>query len=185
MNHNLVGACVVSRSPRSSKDNPKRDWYVWSDTPAEVRGSTHHLHRYRELELDPTTRRPVSTTGIAFFSHQPDLNYDNPEVSGGDASRSCGFWLDLGLDGARLDAVPYLFEREGTKLREPAPRRTTTSKRVRHEIEDQTIPTRVLLAEGQSVARRCRAVLRGTTATSARLCFHFPVMPRMFHGAAA
>ena len=97
---------------RSSPDSPKRDWYVWSDTD-----DRYHDARiiFVDTETSNWTWDPVAGAYYwhRFFSHQPDLNYDNPEVQEAmlDVLR---FWLDLGLDGFRLDAVPYLFEREGT-----------------------------------------------------------------------
>ena len=102
---------MVPGVPLGSPDSPKRDWYVWSDTP----------ERYQDARIIFVDTRPrIGPTTQAgqyywhrFFSHQPDLNYDNPEVQEAmlDVLR---FWLDIGLDGFRLDAVPYLFEREGT-----------------------------------------------------------------------
>ena len=97
---------------RSSPDNPKRDWYVWSDT----------VHKYEDARIIFTDTETSNWTWDEqaqayfwhrFFSHQPDLNYDNPEVQEA-MLEALRFWLDLGLDGFRLDAVPYLYEREGT-----------------------------------------------------------------------
>ena len=112
-----------------------------------------------------------------FFSHQPDLNYENPEVQ--DAMLEVlRFWLDLGLDGFRLDAVPYLFERGGDELREPAARRTSTCKRVRAEV-DAHYPDRVLLAEANQWPEDVVAYFGGD-GDECHMAFHFPVMPRMF-----
>ncbi len=97
---------------RSSRDNPRRDWYVWSDTDTRYRG-------VRIIFLDTETsnwaRDPVSKSYYwhRFFSHQPDLNYDNPAVRE-EMWSVMQFWLEMGVDGFRLDAVPYLVEREGT-----------------------------------------------------------------------
>ena len=98
-----------------------------------------------------------------FFSHQPDLNYDNPEVQDAmlDVLR---FWLDLGLDGFRLDAVPYLYEREGTNC-ENLPETHAYLKRVREEVDDE-LPRPRAARRGQPVAGRRRRVLR-RRATSA------------------
>jgi maltose alpha-D-glucosyltransferase / alpha-amylase len=128
---------------RSSPDSPKRDWYVWSDT----------VHRYEEARVIFVDTESSNWTWDdqagayywhRFFAHQPDLNYDNPEVQEAmlDALR---FWLDLGLDGFRLDAVPYLFEREGTNG-ENLPETHDFLKRVRATV-DAEYPDRVLLAE--------------------------------------
>ena len=103
---------------RSDPSSPKRDWYVWSDTDDRYQDA-----RIIFVDSEPSnwTWDPVAGQYYwhRFFSHQPDLNYDNPEVQEAmlDVLR---FWLDLGLDGFRLDAVPYLFERDGHELREPA-----------------------------------------------------------------
>ncbi len=97
---------------RSSPESPKRDWYVWSDSDERYRMRVSSSST-RSRRTGPGTRCAGAYYWHRFFSHQPDLNYDNPEVQDAmlDVLR---FWLDLGLDGFRLDAVPYLFEREGT-----------------------------------------------------------------------
>ena len=159
---------------RSSPENPKRDWYVWSDT----------VHRYEDARiifLDTETSNWTwdETAGAyywhRFFSHQPDLNYDNPEVQEAmlDVLR---FWLDLGLDGFRLDAVPYLFEREGTNC-ENLPETHAYLKRVRREIEER-YPDRVLLAEANQWP--ADVVEYFGDGDECQMAFHFPVMPRMF-----
>ena len=110
-----------------------------------------------------------------FFSHQPDLNYENPEVQ--DAMLEVlRFWLDLGLDGFRLDAVPYLFEEEGTNC-ENLPRTHEYLKRVRAEI-DERYPDRVLLAEANQWPED--VVEYFGDGDECHMAFHFPVMPRMF-----
>ena len=110
-----------------------------------------------------------------FFSHQPDLNYENPEVQ--DAMLEVlRFWLDLGLDGFRLDAVPYLFEEEGTNC-ENLPRTHEYLKRVRAEV-DEHYPDRVLLAEANQWPED--VVEYFGDGDECHMAFHFPVMPRMF-----
>ena len=110
-----------------------------------------------------------------FFSHQPDLNYDNPEVQDAmlDVLR---FWLDLGLDGFRLDAVPYLFERDGTNC-ENLPETHEYLKRVRAEV-DASYPDRVLLAEANQWP--ADVVDYFGDGDECHMAFHFPVMPRLF-----
>ena len=97
---------------RSSPDNPRRDWYVWSDTDDRYRGVRII---FIDTELSNWAWDPVSKAYYwhRFFSHQPDLNYDNPAVRE-EIWKVMKFWLDLGVDGFRVDAVPYLIEREGT-----------------------------------------------------------------------
>ena len=110
-----------------------------------------------------------------FFSHQPDLNYDNPEVADTmlDVVR---YWLDIGLDGFRLDAVPYLFEREGTDC-ENLPETHEYLKRLRKEM-DSLYPGKVLLAEANQWPED--VVQYFGDGDECHMCFHFPLMPRMF-----
>jgi maltose alpha-D-glucosyltransferase/alpha-amylase len=161
---------------RSSADSPKRDWYVWSDT----------VHRYEDariifIDTESSNWTWDDQAGAyywhRFFSHQPDLNYDNPEVQEAmlDALR---FWLDLGLDGFRLDAVPYLFEREGTNC-ENLPETHEFLKRVRATV-DAEYPDRVLLAEANQWP--ADVVEYFGDGDECHMAFHFPVMPRMFMG---
>jgi maltose alpha-D-glucosyltransferase/alpha-amylase len=159
---------------RSSPDNPKREWYVWSET----------VHRYEDARIIFVDTETSNWTWDdqagayywhRFFSHQPDLNFDNPEVQ--DAMLEVlRFWLDLGLDGCRLDAVPYLFEREGT-ICENLPETHAYLKRVRAEI-DANYPDRVLLAEANQWPTD--VVDYYGDGDECQMCFHFPVMPRMF-----
>jgi maltose alpha-D-glucosyltransferase/alpha-amylase len=153
---------------------PKRDWYVWSDTPERYKDARII---FIDTESSNWTYDPVAGQYYwhRFFSHQPDLNYDNPEVQEAmlDVLR---FWLDLGLDGFRLDAVPYLFEREGT-ICENLPETHAYLKRVRRR--SRPLPRPGAAGRGQPVARGCR---RSTSASGdeCQMAFHFPVMPRMF-----
>jgi maltose alpha-D-glucosyltransferase/alpha-amylase len=160
---------------RSSPDSPKRDWYVWSDT-AERYEDARII--FIDTEASNWTWDPVAGAYYwhRFFSHQPDLNYDNPEVQQAmlDVLR---FWLELGLDGFRLDAVPYLFEREGTNC-ENLPETHAYLRRVRKEIEDD-YPDRVLLAEANQWPEDVVQYF-GADGDECQMAFHFPVMPRMF-----
>ena len=159
---------------RSSRDNPKRDWYVWSDTP----------ERYPEarvifIDTEPSnwTWDPVAEQYYwhRFFAHQPDLNFDNPEVQEA-MLNVLRFWLDLGIDGFRLDAVPYLYERDGTNG-ENLPETHAYLRKVRAEI-DARYPDRVLLAEANQWPED--VVDYFGDGDECHMCFHFPVMPRMF-----
>ena len=159
---------------RSSPDNPKRDWYVWSDTTERYQDARII---FIDTESSNWTWDPVAGAYYwhRFFSHQPDLNYDNPEVQ--EAMLDVlQFWLDLGLDGFRLDAVPYLFEREGT-ICENLPETHAYLKRVRKEI-DAKYPDRVLLAEANQWP--ADVVEYFGDGDECQMAFHFPVMPRMF-----
>ena len=147
---------------------------MWSDTP----------HRYEDARIIFTDTETSNWTWDdaagayywhRFFSHQPDLNFDNPEVQEAmlDVLR---FWLDLGLDGFRLDAVPYLFEREGTNG-ENLPETHAFLKQVRATIDDE-YPDRVLLAEANQWPED--VVEYFGEGDECHMAFHFPVMPRMF-----
>jgi maltose alpha-D-glucosyltransferase/alpha-amylase len=159
---------------RTHPASPKRDWYVWSDTDTrypEVRII------FLDTEVSNWTWDPVAGQYYwhRFFSHQPDLNYDNPEVQDAmlDVLR---FWLDLGLDGFRLDAVPYLFERDGT-ICENLPETHAYLKRVRAEVE-ANYPDRVLLAEANQWP--ADVVHYFGDGDECHMAFQFPVMPRLF-----
>ena len=159
---------------RSDPNGPKGDWYVWSDTD-DAYGDARII--FIDTEVSNWTFDPVREQFYwhRFFSHQPDLNYENPEVR--DAMLEVlRFWLDVGLDGFRLDAVPYLFEQEGTNC-ENLPRTHEYLKRVRAEI-DEHYPDRVLLAEANQWPEDVVAYFGN--GDECHMAFHFPVMPRMF-----
>ncbi len=159
---------------RSSPDSPKRDWYVWSDSDQRYLDA-----RIIFIDSEPSnwTWDPVAGQYYwhRFFAHQPDLNYDNPEVQEA-MLNVLRFWLDLGIDGFRLDAVPYLYEREGTNG-ENLPETHEYLKRVRAEI-DSRYPDRVLLAEANQWPED--VVEYFGDGDECHMAFHFPVMPRMF-----
>ncbi len=162
---------------RANRDGPKGDWYVWSDTDEAYRDA-----RVIFVDTEPSNWSFDSVRGQyywhRFFHHQPDLNYENPEVQEAmlDVLR---FWLDLGIDGFRLDAVPYLYEEEGTNC-ENLSRTHAYLKRVRAEI-DAHYPDRVLLAEANQWPADVVAYLGdGESGDECHMAFHFPLMPRMF-----
>ena len=159
---------------RQSRDNPKADWYVWADD--DQRWPEARII-FVDTETSNWTFDPVREQYYwhRFFHHQPDLNYDNPEVQEAmlDVVR---FWLDLGLDGFRLDAVPYLFERDGTNG-ENLPETHEYLKRVRQTV-DAEFPGRVLLAEANQWP--ADVVEYFGEGDECHMCFHFPLMPRMF-----
>jgi maltose alpha-D-glucosyltransferase/alpha-amylase len=159
---------------RQDRTNPKADWYVWSDD--DTRYSDARII-FTDTEKSNWAFDPQRDQYYwhRFFSHQPDLNYDNPEVADGmlDVVR---YWLDIGLDGFRLDAVPYLFEREGTNGENLAETHAYL-KRVRKEV-DSVYPGKVLLAEANQWPED--VVEYFGQGDECHMCFHFPVMPRMF-----
>ena len=161
---------------RSDPNGPKGDWYVWSDSD-EPYGDARII--FVDTETSNWTLDPVRGQYYwhRFFSHQPDLNYENPEVQ--DAMLEVlRFWLDIGLDGFRLDAVPYLFEEEGTNC-ENLPRTHEYLKRVRKEV-DEHYADRVLLAEANQWPEDVVAYFGEGDGDECHMAFHFPVMPRMF-----
>jgi maltose alpha-D-glucosyltransferase/alpha-amylase len=153
---------------------PKRDWYVWSDTDDRY---TEARIIFLDTEVSNWTWDPIAGAYYwhRFFSHQPDLNYDNPEVQ----QAMLGvlrFWFDLGIDGFRLDAVPYLYEREGTSC-ENLPETHAYLRKLRSEV-DAGYPDRVLLAEANQWPED--VVEYFGDGDECHMAFHFPVMPRMF-----
>jgi maltose alpha-D-glucosyltransferase/alpha-amylase len=159
---------------RASRDNPKRDWYVWSDTP----------DRYREARIifvDTEESNWTYDEGTGqyywhrFFNHQPDLNYDNPDVQQAMLD-VIEFWLQFGIDGFRADAVPYLYEREGTNCENLAETHAYL-KRIRCFI-DEHYPGRVLLCEANQWPEDVRPYFGD--GDEFHMGFNFPVMPRLY-----
>ncbi len=162
---------------RSSRSNPRADWYVWAD---DDKGYREARIIFCDTERSNWTfdEERQQYYWHRFFSHQPDLNYENPAVT--DAMLEVvRFWLELGLDGFRLDAVPYLFEEEGTNC-ENLPKTHEFLRRVRHEV-DTRYPGRVLLAEVNQWP--ADVVDYFGDGDECHMCFHFPLMPRMFMAA--
>jgi maltose alpha-D-glucosyltransferase/alpha-amylase len=159
---------------RRDRTNPKADWYVWNDDDqrwGEARIIFVDTER-SNWSWDPQRQQYY---WHRFFSHQPDLNYESPDVQQAmlDVVR---FWLDIGLDGFRLDAVPYLYERDGTNG-ENLPETHEFLKRLRKEV-DATHPGKVLLAEANQWP--ADVVDYFGDGDECHMAFHFPLMPRMF-----
>ena len=162
------------RARLASPGSPERDFYVWSDTDQKYAGT-------RIIFIDSLrsnwTWDPEAKAYFwhRFFPHQPDLNFDNPAVL--DAVLGVmRFWLDLGIDGLRLDAVPYLVEREGTN-NENLPETHEVLKRIRAEI-DAAYPGRMLLAEANQWPEDTKEYFGD--GDECHMAFHFPLMPRMY-----
>ncbi len=162
------------QASREDPTGPYGDFYVWSDTDTGYRDARII---FVDTEKSNWTFDPVRGQYYwhRFFSHQPDLNYENPAVQESMVA-VLRFWLDLGIDGFRLDAVPYLFEEEGTNC-ENLPRTHEYLKRVRKEI-DALYPDRVLLAEANQWP--ADVVQYFGTGDECQMAFHFPLMPRIF-----
>ncbi|MDX2272366.1 MAG: maltose alpha-D-glucosyltransferase [Cyanobacteriota bacterium] len=174
LNHTSDQHPWFQRARRAAPGSPERQFYVWSDTP----------HRYSEariifqdFETSNWTWDPIAHAYYwhRFYSHQPDLNYDHPAVIEA-MFQVMDFWLDLGVDGLRLDAVPYLFEREGSDC-ENLPETHHLLKQLRQHI-DQRYQDRMLLAEANQWPED--AVAYFGKGDECHMDFHFPLMPRLF-----
>ncbi len=168
------------QASRSDPEGPFGDFYVWSDTDEKFRDARVI---FVDTETSNWTFDPVRKQYFwhRFFGHQPDLNYENPRVQEA-VLEGLRFWLDLGVDGLRLDAVPYLYEAEGT-ICENLPATHEFLKRVRTEI-DRLYPDRVLLAEANQWPDDVVDYFGDpkTGGDECHMAFHFPVMPRLFMG---
>ena len=162
------------RESRQDRTNPKADWYVWGDDDRRY-GDARIIFVDTEKSNWAWDPQRGQYYWHRFFSHQPDLNYDNPEVAHAmlDVVR---YWLDIGLDGFRLDAVPYLFERDGTDCENLAESHEFL-KGLRREV-DSLYPGKVLLAEANQWPED--VVQYFGDDNECHMCFHFPLMPRMF-----
>lgn len=159
---------------RAPKGSPERDFYVWTDDPKLYSG-TRII--FTDTEKSNWTWDEVAGQYFwhRFFSHQPDLNFDNPRVVDA-VLRTMEFWLDLGVDGFRLDAIPYLIERDGTSnenLRETH----DVIKQIRRRV-DARYPGRLLLAEANMWPEDVREYFGDDD--ECHMAYHFPLMPRMY-----
>jgi maltose alpha-D-glucosyltransferase/alpha-amylase len=161
---------------RSSRDNPYRDWYMWSDTK-------QRFEQARIIFVDSETSNWTWDDQAGqyyfhrFFSHQPDLNYDNPRVRE-EIFNIVRFWFEVGMDGFRLDAVPYLFAREGTNC-ENLPETHQFLADLRAMV-DREYTDKVLLAEANQWPEDVVDYFGTEERPECHMCFNFPLMPRMF-----
>ena len=165
------------QASRADPTGPYGDYYVWSDTD-EPYSEARII--FVDTEKSNWTWDPVREQFFwhRFFSHQPDLNYDNPRVQT-EMIEVLKFWLDMGIDGFRLDAVPYLFEREGTNG-ENLPETHEFLRRVRKEV-DELYPDRVMLCEANQWPQDVVEYFGDPeTGDECQMAFHFPLMPRLF-----
>lgn len=155
-------------------DSPERDFYVWSDTPEKYNEARII---FTDTEKSNWTWDPVAQAYYwhRFFSHQPDVNFDNPRVME-EVLKALRFWLDMGVDAIRLDAIPYLVEREGTNC-ENLPETHTAIKRIRAEI-DAHYGNRMILAEANQWPSDVRPYFGD--GDECHMTFHFPLMPRIY-----
>ena len=159
---------------RAPKGSPKRDYYVWSDDPNKYAG-TRII--FTDTETSNWAWDPVAQQHYwhRFFSHQPDLNFDNPHVLRA-VLKTMHFWLDMGVDGFRLDAIPYLVEREGTS-NENNPETHAVVKAIRADL-DRHYSGKLLLAEANMWPEDVRQYFGD--ADECHMAYHFPMMPRLY-----
>jgi maltose alpha-D-glucosyltransferase/alpha-amylase len=174
VNHTSDQHPWFQRARRAKPGSRHRDYYVWSDTPEKYRDARIIFKDFETSNWawDPTAQ---AYYWHRFYSHQPDLNYDNPEVRKA-ILQVLDHWLAMGVDGLRLDAVPYLFEREGTNC-ENLPETHAFLREIRAYV-DAHHPGRMLLAEANQWPED--AVAYFGQGDECHAAFHFPVMPRMF-----
>ncbi len=174
INHTSDQHPWFQRARRAPKGDPARDFYVWSDSADGYAGA-----RVIFQDFEPSNwtwdQRAKAYYWHRFYSHQPDLNFDNPEVRK-ELLRVLDFWLGMGVDGLRLDAVPYLYEREGTNC-ENLPETHAFLRELRAHV-DHGFRDRMLLAEANQWPED--AVAYFGDGHECHMAFHFPLMPRIF-----
>ena len=174
LNHTSDQHAWFQRARHAKQGSTWRDFYVWSDNPNKYKEARII---FKDFERSNWTWDPVAKAYYwhRFYSHQPDLNYSNPRVHEA-VLRALDFWLDMGIDGLRLDAIPYLYEREGTSC-ENLPETYAFVKKLRSHM-DGKYPNRLLLAEANQWPED--AVAYFGEGELCQMVFHFPLMPRMF-----
>jgi len=176
LNHTSEQHPWFQRARRAAPGSRWRDFYVWSDVPDKYKG-TRVI--FQDTEISNWTWDHVAKSYFwhRFYSHQPDLNFDNPEVRE-EMFKVLDFWLELGVDGVRLDAVPYLYEREGTSC-ENLPETHAFLKDLRRHV-DQRYSDRMLLGEANQWPEDAVAYFGAGRGDECHMAFHFPLMPRLF-----
>ena len=174
LNHTSDQHEMFQKARRAPVGSLERDTYVWSDDPQKYRDARII---FSDFETSNWAWDPVAKAYYwhRFYSHQPDLNFDNPGVRA-HVLKALDFWLGLGVDGLRLDAVPYLFEREGTSC-ENLPATHSFLKELRRHV-DRKYKERMLLAEANQWPEDAAAYFGD--GDECHMAFHFPIMPRLF-----
>lgn len=174
VNHTSDQHPWFQRARRAPKGSKERDFYVWSDTPEKYQEARII---FKDFETSNWAWDPIAKAYYwhRFYSHQPDLNYENPAVRQA-VFDVLDFWLGMGVDGLRLDAVPYLYEREGTSC-ENLPETHDFLKLLRSHI-DAKFPNRMLLAEANQWPED--AAQYYGAGDECHMNYHFPLMPRLF-----
>ena len=176
LNHTSDQHHWFQRARRAKPGSTWRDFYVWSDTPGKYEEARII---FNEFEHSNWTWDPLAGAYYwhRFYSHQPDLNFDHPQVRR-EMTKVVDFWLDLGVDGLRLDAVPYLYEREGTSC-ENLPETHRYLKTLRRHI-DEKYGDRMLLGEANQWPEEAVTYFGSGDGDECQMAFHFPLMPRLF-----
>jgi maltose alpha-D-glucosyltransferase/alpha-amylase len=179
INHTSDQHPWFQRARHAKRGSKARDFYVWSDSDQKYDG-TRII--FLDTEKSNWTWDPVAGQYFwhRFYSHQPDLNFDNPQVMKA-VLEVMRYWLDMGIDGLRLDAIPYLIERDGTN-NENLPETHQVLKQIRAEI-DANYPDRMLLAEANQWPEDTQLYFgdsKGKDGDECHMAFHFPLMPRMY-----
>ncbi|HJL18862.1 MAG TPA: maltose alpha-D-glucosyltransferase [Sandaracinaceae bacterium LLY-WYZ-13_1] len=174
INHTSDQHPWFQRARKAKPGSRWRDWYVWTDDPSRY-GDTRIIFQDYEPSNWTWDRVAQQYFWHRFYSHQPDLNFDNPEVREA-VIGLCDQWLEMGVDGMRLDAIPYLYEREGTNC-ENLPETHDFLKELRAHI-DGRFENRMLLAEANQWPEDAAAYFG--EGDECHMNFHFPLMPRMF-----
>jgi len=174
INHTSDQNPWFQKSRRAASGSPEREFYVWSDTPEKYKDARII---FKDFETSNWAWDPMAKAYYwhRFYSHQPDLNFDNPAVHEA-VEKVCDFWLAMGVDGLRLDAVPYLYEREGT-ICENLPETHVYLRKLRAHV-DAKFSNRMLLAEANQWPEDAAAYFG--KGDESHMSFHFPLMPRMF-----
>lgn len=174
INHTSDQHPWFQKARKAKKDSKARNFYVWSDTNQKYEG-TRII--FSDTESSNWTWDPIAGQYFwhRFYSNQPDLNFDNPDVLK-EVLSIMRFWFDIGVDGLRLDAIPYLIEREGT-LNENLPETHAVLKQIRAYLDDQ-YPDRMLLAEANLWPEDIQQYFGN--GDECHMAFHFPLMPRMY-----
>ena len=177
LNHTSDQHAWFQRARRAAKGHPWRDFYVWSDTAEEFADARIV---FKDFERSNWTWDPVAGQHFwhRFYSHQPDLNYDNPAVRR-EMLEVVDFWAQMGVDGFRLDAVPYLFEREGTSC-ENLPETHGFLRELRAHVDSEFSGT-MLLAEANQWPEDAAEYFGD--GDECHMAYHFPLMPRLFMAA--
>ena len=162
------------RARRAPAGSRERDFYVWSDTPSRY---AEARIIFKDFEHSNWSWDPVAKAYFwhRFFNHQPDLNFDSPRVHDA-VLEALDFWLEMGVDGLRLDAIPYLYEREGTNC-ENLPETHTFLRKLRKHVDDN-FEGKMLLAEANQWPEDAAAYFGN--GDECHMNFHFPIMPRLF-----